>query len=404
MRALRSFSITSSLLRAVRLSRFGGQTSPLPSIPQVLRRDIICLFESKSRCLSSTVEMLSEYERDQLFDDGKRNEKESALNLAISQLAGDFDRESNLSLGRFLRPRHISVILTGSLKLDLALGIGGLPKGRMVEIYGKEASGKTTLAFHIVKEAQKLGGYCAYLDVENSLDPSFVEDIGVDTGNLLIARPDSAENSLSIVNTLVNSGSVDVIIVDSVAALVPECELNGMIDTNSHDVQSHLMTRALRKIHYSLSRSRCLLIFINQIRTKLRSSQGFGENSEVTCGGNALKFYAAIRMRISRRGLIHNEDKVTGLSISVQIMKNKLAPAMRKANLDIRFGRGICHEAEVLEMASSRGIIVREENGYWMKGKFFKDQLEAEQFLVENSAVTDELVGVLREQLFEMTS
>ncbi|XP_072974921.1 DNA repair protein recA homolog 2, mitochondrial isoform X2 [Typha angustifolia] len=403
MRAL-SFSITSSLLRAVRLSRFGGQTSPLPSIRQVLRRDIIYLFESKSRCLSSTVEMLSEYERDQLFDDGKRNEKESALNLAISQLAGDFDRESNLSLGRFLRPRHTSVITTGSLKLDLALGIGGLPKGRMVEIYGKEASGKTTLALHIVKEAQKLGGYCAYLDVENSLDPSFVEDIGVDTGNLLIARPDSAENSLSIVNTLVNSGSVDVIIVDSVAALVPECELNGMIDINSHDVQSHLMTQALRKIHYSLSRSHCLLIFINQIRTKLRSSQGFGENSEVTCGGNALKFYAAIRMRISRRGLIHNEDKVTGLSVSVQIMKNKLAPAMRKANLDIRFGRGICHEAEVLEMASSRGIIVREENGYWMKGKFFEDQLEAEQFLVENSAVTDELVGVLREQLFEMTS
>ncbi|XP_010907253.1 DNA repair protein recA homolog 2, mitochondrial isoform X2 [Elaeis guineensis] len=400
MRALRPLS----LLRAIRSASVGGWLSGGPTPPYSLlqngEREIFPW--RKVRCLSSTVETLLEYERDQPLDDGKVIEKDTTLNLALSQLAADFDSESNLSLSRFFCTRYTPVISTGSLKLDLALGIGGLPKGRIVEIYGREASGKTTLALHIVKEAQKLGGYCAYLDAENALDPSLAEAMGVNTENLLIARPGCAENSLSIVNTLVNSGSVDVIVVDSVAALVPQCELDGLIDINSQEVQSRLMTQALRKIQYSLSRSRTLVIFVNQVRTNLTSNRGFGEINEVTCGGNALRFYAAIRMRITRRGLLHGEDKVTGIGILVQVMKNKMAPAMKKASLDIGFGRGICHEAEVLEMASERGIVSREGKGYLIKGEFLKDQQEAEQFLEKNNTVADELVHALRNQLFQI--
>jgi len=212
--------------------------------------------------------MQLDYESDPPLDDAKALEKESSLNVAVSQLASGFDRESNLCLERFSRTRRASVISTGSLKLDLALGTGGLPKGRMVEIFGKEASGKTTLALHIVKEAQKNGGCCAYIDAENAFNPLFAEAIGVDSERLLIAQPDSAENSLSIVNTLVG-GSVAVVVVDSVAALIPKCEMEGEIYTNSEDIQSRLMTRALRKIQYTLCRSESLIIFVNQVWPRL---------------------------------------------------------------------------------------------------------------------------------------
>ncbi|XP_020267124.1 DNA repair protein recA homolog 2, mitochondrial isoform X5 [Asparagus officinalis] len=305
-----------------------------------------------------------------------------------------------MMMKRFSRTRYTPVISTGSLKLDLALGIGGLPKGRIVEIYGREASGKTTLALHIVKEAQKLGGCCAYLDVENALNGSFADGMGINTKDLLVVHPNSAENSLSILDTLVNSGSVDVIIVDSVAALVPQCELDGLIDIYSHDAQSRLMNQALRKIHLSLSRSQTLVIFVNQIRT--RSAVDTSQRNEVTCGGNALKFYSAIRMRITRRNLLHTEDKITGVGISVQVMKNKLSRSMKTADLDIEFGRGLRHEAEVLEMASKHGIAMREGDGYWINGNFFENQIKAEVYLKEKIEVADELVAALRSQLFEM--
>ncbi|URD72883.1 DNA repair protein recA [Musa troglodytarum] len=512
------------------------------------------LWSSRLEKVTMEVETLLEYEKDQPFDAEQIMDKESTLNFALHQLVGDFDRESNLSLSRFFSARSTPVISTGSLKLDLALGIGGLPKliwsdsyltfsvrldikhngsklqimycsfdqiglynllgsqtksisaeirpGRMVEIYGKEASGKTTLALHIIKEAQRLGahaviprkgqwrrqqqrkrrkGCCAYLDPENAMNPSLAETMGVNTNNLLISRVDCAEKTLSIVNTLVNSGFVDVIVVDSVAALVPQCELDDMMDIYPRKVQSRLMTQALRKIHYSLCRSQTLLIFVNQVRTNLRSTHGFREQDEVTCGGNALKFYAAVRMRIRRNCLLHSEDKllrsiysaaevlagfgkrgklllscrvsdgcmqhgdqpekalhgadscipivmplfdllyggmmglgcckvavewatreeVTGVTISVEVIKNKLAPAMKKANLNIRFGRGLCHEEEILEMAAKHGIIRKEENGYWIKGNFFKDHLAAEQFLAANNGVASDLVDVLRDQLLE---
>ncbi|XP_044354684.1 DNA repair protein recA homolog 2, mitochondrial-like [Triticum aestivum] len=270
--------------------------------------------------------MQSDYESDPPLDDEKSLEKVSTLNGAVSQLASDFDRDSNLCLERFSRTRRASVISTGSLKLDLALGIGGLPKGRMVEIFGKESSGKTTLALHVIKEAQKNGGYCAYIDAENAFNTSFAEEIGVDIDKLLIAQPDSAENSLSIVNTLVG-GSIDVVVVDSVAALIPKCELEGEIYMKFKDAQSRLMTRALRKVQYTLSRSETLIIFVNQVRTKRSSDPSPRLYKEVTCGGNALGFYSAIRMRTSRRKLHYSEDEATGISIAVQIIKNKLVPA-----------------------------------------------------------------------------
>ncbi|KAK6267905.1 hypothetical protein QUC31_012065 [Theobroma cacao] len=372
----------------------------------------------------------SECEFDEFHDDNKETKKDTALRQALSQLAGDFGRESMLSLQRFFNSRRAPVISTGSLKLDLALGIGGLPKGRMVEIYGREASGKTTLALHIIKEAQKLGDwaglvedrsaivdrnsaevefralaqgtcYCAYLDVENALDPSFVESIGVNTRNLLISHPDSAENLLCMVHTLTKSGSVDVIVVDSVAALVPQCELDGSIGDSGRDVQARIMTQALRKIYSSLCCSRTLIIFLNQVRYNSKSGQAFGHMEEVTCGGNALKFYSAIRLRMIRTGLLKSEDKITGLGVCVQVMKNKFAPAMKKAELGIQFGRGFSCESEVLELACEYEIISKEGSNFLIEGEAFGDKEKAEQYLAENDGVLEKIVMILRTKLFE---
>ncbi|KAK1397471.1 DNA repair protein recA-like [Heracleum sosnowskyi] len=354
-------------------------------------------------CSSAAVEAL-EFEADELPNETTTKEKDTALRMAISQLAGDFTKESMLSLQRFFRTRRTSVISTGSLKLDQALGVGGLPKGRMVEIFGREASGKTTLALHVIKEAQKLGGYCAYLDVENALDPSLAESIGVNTKNLLISQPDSAENLLSIVHTLTKSGSVDVVVVDSVAALVPQREIDCMIGENHENIQSRIMTQALRKIQYSLCNSKTLIIFINQVRSDLRSGKGFGCNDEITCGGNALQFYSTIRMKINRKKLLTSQDEATGLAIRVQVVKNKLAPAMKTAELDIQFGRGICPESEVLEMACEQGVISKEGNSYFIDGNVLNSREEAETYLSQNEEVLNEVVKTLRDQLFQIVT
>ncbi|CAK7342650.1 unnamed protein product [Dovyalis caffra] len=340
---------------------------------------------------------VSDFESDELHDEGEAKQKDNALRLALTQLAGDFGRESMLSLQRFFSSRRAPVISTGSLKLDLALGIGGLPKGRMVEIYGREASGKTTLALHIIKEAQKLGGYCAYLDVENAMDPSLAESMGINTENLLISRPDCAENLLSVVDTLTKSGSVDVIVVDSVAALVPQREIDSMVGGTFEDIQSRLMTQALRKINYSLCQSRTLIIFLNQVRTSLKS----GRAEEVTCGGNALKFYSAVRLRMIRTGLLKTDDKITGLGVCAQVVKNKLAPATTKAELGIQFGRGFCSESEVLELACEHSLIKKEGSNYVIGREVFRNELAAEQYLIKNEGVLDQLVVQLREKLFQ---
>ncbi|MBA0561829.1 hypothetical protein Golob_018627 [Gossypium lobatum] len=368
--------------------------------PKFTRRDAITFVGASTRHLSSVGDV-SEYQFDEFHDDNKEIKKDGALREALSQLAGDFGRESMLSFQRFFRSRHTPVISTGSLKLDLALGIGGLPKGRMVEIYGREASGKTTLALHIIKEAQKRGGYCAYFDVENAMDPSLAEAIGVNTQNLLISLPDCAENLLCAVDTLTKSGSVDVIVVDSVAALVPQCEIDGSIGDNKRDVQARIMTQALRKISSSLCRSNTLILFLNQVRYNSKQGQAFGHMDEITCGGNALKFYSAIRLRMIRTGLLKNEDKVTGLGVCVQVVKNKLAPVIQKAELGIQFGRGFCRESEVLELACEYGIINKEGSNYYIEGRIFSGKQEAERYLAEKDGVLENIAMDLRTILFE---
>ncbi|MBA0591394.1 DNA repair protein recA homolog 2, mitochondrial [Gossypium raimondii] len=368
--------------------------------PKFTRRDAITFVGASTRHLSSVGDV-SEYQFDEFHDDNKEIKKDGALREALSQLAGDFGRESMLSFQRFFRSRHTPVISTGSLKLDLALGIGGLPKGRMVEIYGREASGKTTLALHIIKEAQKRGGYCAYFDVENAMDPSLAEAIGVNTQNLLISLPDCAENLLCAVDTLTKSGSVDVIVVDSVAALVPQCEIDGSIGDNKRDVQARIMTQALRKISSSLCRSNTLILFLNQVRYNSKQGQAFGHMDEITCGGNALKFYSAIRLRMIRTGLLKNEDKVTGLGVCVQVVKNKLAPVMQKAELGIQFGRGFCRESEVLELACEYGIINKEGSNYYIEGRIFSGKQEAERYLAEKDGVLENIAMDLRTILFQ---
>ncbi|RDX82868.1 DNA repair protein recA-like 2, mitochondrial [Mucuna pruriens] len=352
-------------------------------------------------CSISSAAEASDLEHDEIHDDVKAAEKNNALCLAVSQLASDFSKESMLSLQKFFGVRRAHVISTGSLKLDLALGIGGLPKGRMVEIYGREAAGKTTLALQIIKEAQKLGGYCAYLDVENALDFSLVESIGINTENLLVSNPDCAENLLSMVDTLTKSGAVDVIVIDSVAALVPQCELDQLGVSTKRDLQSRMMTQALRKIHYSLSHSQTLIIFINQIRFSPNSVKECGSVEEVTCGGNALRFYAAVRLRLSRMGLIKTEDKVEGVLVCAKVVKNKLAPAAtKKAELGIKFGRGFCHESEILDLACEHGIIMEDEGSYFIEGGSFDSREAAELFLAQNDAICDKVVRDMRRLYF----
>lgn len=355
-------------------------------------------------CRFSSLADASEFDDGFLNDDKKIVQKEAALRQALSQLASDFSKESRISLQKIFGSRRTPVISTGSLKLDQILGIGGLPKGRMVEIYGREASGKTTLALHVIKEAQKLGGYCAYLDAENAMDPSLAESMGINTEDLLVARPDSAENLLCMVDTLTKSESVNVIVVDSVAALVPQMELDTSGVVPKRDMQSQIMTQALRKINNSLSRSQTLIIFLNQVRFRGNSGQNFRQTGEVTCGGNALKFYAAVRLRMIRTGLIKTGDKATGLGVCVEVVKNKLSPIKKKAELEIQFGRGICRESEVLDLACEHGLIIKEGSTYFLggsRGTAFDDKQAAQQYLAEHYNVVDKLVADLRMQLFE---
>jgi recombination protein RecA len=288
-------------------------------------------------------------------------DKGKALDAALSQIERAFGKGSIMRLGaKQSQQGDIEVVSSGSLGLDLALGIGGLPKGRIVEIYGPESSGKTTLALHVIAEAQKRGGTCAFVDAEHALDPGYARKLGVDVDNLLISQPDAGEQALEIADTLVRSGAVDVLVVDSVAALVPRAELEGEMGDTHVGLHARLMSQALRKLTGSVSKSNTLLIFLNQIRLKIGVMFG---NPETTTGGNALKFYASVRMEIRRIGAIKDRDEVTGNHTRVKVVKNKMAPPFREVEFDIMYGEGISKLGELIDLGVKANIV--EKSGAW---------------------------------------
>ncbi|MFM7609282.1 MAG: recombinase RecA, partial [Alphaproteobacteria bacterium] len=288
-------------------------------------------------------------------------DKGKALDAALSQIERAFGKGSIMRLGaKQSQQGDIEVVSSGSLGLDLALGIGGLPKGRIVEIYGPESSGKTTLALHVIAEAQKRGGTCAFVDAEHALDPGYAKKLGVDVDNLLISQPDAGEQALEIADTLVRSGAVDVLVVDSVAALVPRAELEGEMGDTHVGLHARLMSQALRKLTGSVAKSNTLLIFLNQIRLKIGVMFG---NPETTTGGNALKFYASVRMEIRRIGAIKERDEVTGNHTRVKVVKNKMAPPFREVEFDIMYGEGISKLGELVDLGVKANIV--EKSGAW---------------------------------------
>jgi recombination protein RecA len=321
-------------------------------------------------------------------------DKNKALDSALSQIERAFGKGSIMRLGAGQKAVEIEAISTGSLSLDIALGIGGLPRGRIVEIYGPESSGKTTLALHVVAEGQKRGGACAFIDAEHALDPTYAEKLGVKLDDLLISQPDAGEQALEIADTLVRSGAIDVLVIDSVAALVPKAELEGEMGDQHMGLQARLMSQALRKLTASIARSQTLVIFINQIRMKIGVMFG---NPETTTGGNALKFYASVRLDIRRIGQIKERDQVVGNQTRVKVVKNKVAPPFRVVEFDIMYGEGISKTGELVDMGVAAGLI--EKSGAWFS---FEDQRigqgreNAKQFLRDNADIAGKIEKALR--------
>ena len=287
-------------------------------------------------------------------------DKSKALDAALGQIERAFGKGSIMKLGASPASAEAEVVSSGSLGLDIALGIGGLPRGRIIEIYGPESSGKTTLALHVIAEAQKAGGTCAFVDAEHALDPSYAKKLGVDVDELLISQPDAGEQALEIADTLVRSGAIDVLVIDSVAALVPRAELEGEMGDSHVGLHARLMSQALRKLTGSISRSRCMVIFINQIRLKIGVMFG---NPETTTGGNALKFYASVRLDIRRIGAIKDQDQVVGNQTRVKVVKNKMAPPFRVVEFDIMYGEGVSKTGELIDLGVKANIV--EKSGAW---------------------------------------
>lgn len=332
---------------------------------------------------------------DLLSMDSKRDEnKQKALDSALAQIERQFGKGSIMKLGGKDAIQQIEATSTGSLGLDIALGIGGLPKGRIVEIYGPESSGKTTLTLHCVAEEQKKGGVCAFVDAEHALDPQYARKLGVDLDELLISQPDTGEQALEITDTLVRSGAVSMVIVDSVAALTPKSELEGDMGDSSVGVHARLMSQAMRKLTGSIARSNCMVIFINQIRMKIGVMFG---SPETTTGGNALKFYSSVRLDIRRIGAIKERDEVVGNQTRVKVVKNKVAPPFKQVEFDIMYGEGISKTGELLDLGVKAGVV--EKSGSWYSygdDRIGQGRENAKAFLKENGDIAYEIEDKIR--------
>jgi recombination protein RecA len=323
--------------------------------------------------------------------------RKKALAAALTQIEKQFGKGSVMRMGDTGAIREVEAISTGSLGLDLALGIGGVPKGRVVEIYGPESSGKTTLTLHIIAEAQKAGGTAAFVDAEHALDPGYAEKLGVNMNDLLVSQPDTGEQALEITDMLVRSGAVDVVVVDSVAALTPKAEIEGEMGDSHVGLQARLMSQALRKLTGNIKRSNCLVIFINQIRMKIGVMFG---SPETTTGGNALKFYASVRLDIRRIGSIKKGDEVIGNETKVKVVKNKVAPPFRQAEFDILYGQGISREGEIISLGVNEGFI--EKSGAWYSyegNRIGQGKDNARVFLCENPEIAKAIEAKIRDKL-----
>lgn len=320
--------------------------------------------------------------------------KHKALGAALSQIEKQFGTGSIMRLGDAGAVPNIEVISTGSLTLDIAVGVGGMPRGRVVEIYGPESSGKTTLALHVVAEAQKLGGTAAFVDAEHALDPQYAERLGVDIDNLLVSQPDTGEQALEITDMLVRSGAIDVVVVDSVAALTPKAEIEGEMGDHHVGLQARLMSQALRKLTANIKRSNTLVIFINQIRIKIGVMFG---NPETTTGGNALKFYASLRLDIRRTGSLKRGDEVIGNETRVKVVKNKVAPPFKQAHFDILYNEGVSLESELIELGVEHNFIEKTGAWYNYKGdRLGQGKDNVRQFLKENTDLAQQLESEIR--------
>ena len=328
------------------------------------------------------------------LDERRDMDKQKALESALTQIERNFGKGSIMKLGQRGSSMDIESVSTGSLGLDIALGIGGLPRGRVVEIYGPESSGKTTLALHVIAEVQKTGGIGAFIDAEHALDPAYAGKLGVDVDELLISQPDAGEQALEIVDTLVRSGAVSVIVVDSVAALTPRSELEGDMGDSSLGVHARLMSQAMRKLTGSISRSKCMVIFINQIRMKIGVMFG---SPETTTGGNALKFYSTVRLDIRRIGAIKDRDEVVGNATRVKVVKNKVAPPFRQVEFDIMYGEGISKMGELIDLGVKAGVV--EKSGAWFSygdQRIGQGRENAKNFLRENDDMALEIEDKIR--------
>jgi recombination protein RecA len=329
----------------------------------------------------------------------KDSDREKALEAALAQIDRAFGKGSAMKLGS-KEAMNIEAISTGSLGLDIALGIGGLPKGRVIEIYGPESSGKTTLTLHVIAECQKAGGTAAFIDAEHALDPSYAKKLGVDIDNLIVSQPDTGEQALEIADTLVRSNAVDILVIDSVAALVPRAEIEGEMGDTHVGLQARLMSQALRKITGSISRSNCMVIFINQIRMKIGVMYG---SPETTTGGNALKFYASVRLDIRRIGQIKDREDIVGNATRVKVVKNKVAPPFKQVEFDIMYGQGISKTGELLDLGVKAGVV--EKSGSWFSYdsvRIGQGRENSKTFLVENPEMAAKLEAAIRGKMDEV--